>query len=161
MNLWKTEKWREKYDMTRIRGGLRLRCDSGIDCEVRRACKEFCYWLRKEYKFPVRVPIYLKNQDRIRAKDGELVTAIFCGPYNKYHEPHIRIAVGDYQELLLLNPEDKDNILAGYLCSIAHELTHYYQWLNDIELTPIGEERQAVRYGEFILNEYAQTREHP
>lgn len=55
----------------------------------------------------------------------------------------------------------KDDILASYICSIAHELTHYYQWLNGVELTPIGEERQASRYASLILKKYAETREHP
>lgn len=55
----------------------------------------------------------------------------------------------------------KDNALVSYLHSIAHELTHYFQWLNGIELTPIGTERQAVRYAGLILDKYAETREHP
>jgi len=54
-----------------------------------------------------------------------------------------------------------DNALAAVLGSIAHELTHYYQWINDIELTEIGFERQASHYRDRIISEYSQTREHP
>lgn len=37
----------------------------------------------------------------------------------------------------------QDDALASILCSISHELTHYFQWINNIKLTKIGEERQA------------------
>ncbi len=159
MNLWLMNKWIKRYDTSRIRHGMRLRCDKNINPEVKRACKEFCKWLRTEYEFPVRIPIYLKNSSMIRAMDGEMVSATFFGPFDKYQEPYIRVAVGDYEELL--EKKKKDNILASYICSIAHELTHYYQWINGVELTSIGEERQANRYANLILNEYAETREHP
>lgn len=151
--------WVKRYDISRIRKGVRLRCDKDIDPEVRRACKEFCKWLRTEYEFPVRVPIYLKNSSRLKAMDGEMASATFFVPYDQYQEPYIRVAVGDYQELL--KKRGKDNALAAYICSMAHELTHYFQWVNGIELTPIGEERQAVRYAGLILDKYAETREHP
>ena len=159
MNLWLMNKWIKRYDTSRIRHGMRLRCDKNINPEVKRAGKEFCKWLRTEYEFPVRIPIYLKNSSMIRAMDGEMVSATFFGPFDKYQEPYIRVAVGDYEELL--EKKKKDNILASYICSIAHELTHYYQWINGVELTSIGEERQANRYANLILNEYAETREHP
>lgn len=159
MDLWTMKKWVQRYDTSCIRHGVRLRCDKEIDPEVRRACKEFCQWLRMEYEFPMRVPIYLKNSALIKAMDKEMVSATFFGPYDKYQEPYIRVAAGDYQELL--KKRGKDNALASYLHSIAHELTHYFQWLNGIELTPIGTERQAGRYAGLILDKYAETREHP
>ncbi|MCE0554415.1 hypothetical protein LQK80_24240 [Bacillus thuringiensis] len=45
--------------------------------------------------------------------------------------------------------------------TIAHELTHYFQWINDIRLTRIGYERQATAYSGYIIDEYKETREHP
>lgn len=41
--------------------------------------------------------------------------------------------------------------------SISHEITHYYQWINDVNLTNLGAERQAISYAEFVLDEYVQT----
>ena len=55
----------------------------------------------------------------------------------------------------------QDNALAAILGSIIHELTHYFQWVNDLQLTEIGIERQAKNYVKIILSEYAETREHP
>lgn len=91
--------------------------------------------------------------------DGEYVSAIFFNPYDKFTEPYIRVSTGNYEELLA--KLGQDNALANILSTIAHELTHYFQWINDIQLTEIGCERQARAYSEFILDEYAETREHP
>jgi hypothetical protein len=142
-----------------MRSGLRFVIDKGVDPEVRRACKEFGAWLRKEYFFPIRIPVYVKANERIKAKDGDMVTGTFFEPYNRGHEPYIRIAAGDYKDLLL--ELGKDSALAAILSSIVHELTHYFQWINDIKLTEIGIERQASAYSSFLLDEYAETREHP
>lgn len=159
MNVWKLNTWKKIYKTANVRCGLRLRCEKNVDPEVKRACKEFCKWLRKEYKFPIRVVIYLKEKCTVKAMDGEEVSAIFFRPDDKYVEPYIKVSTGDYIESV--NECGKDNTLAGYLHSIAHELTHYYQWINDLELTLIGEERQAYRYADKILEDYAETREHP
>ena len=56
---------------------------------------------------------------------------------------------------------DAYNAIATILQVIAHEITHYYQWINALQLTEIGRERQANQYSRYILDEYAETREHP
>jgi hypothetical protein len=126
---------------------------------VKRACKAFLKWMRTEYFFPIRVNIYVKAQERIKSMDGEMVSATCFRPDDRHDEPYIRVSAGDYSELLL--KWGQDNALAAILGSVAHEITHYYQWVNDLKLTPIGEERQATCYKRFILSEYAETREHP
>lgn len=51
----------------------------------------------------------------------------------------------------------QDNALASILGSVAHELGHYYQWVDDKEL----DEEDAEDCSEELLEEYAATREHP
>ena len=68
----------------------------------------------------------------------------FFAPYDKYVEPYIKIAVGDYEKLK--KKWGKDDALETYLLCIAHELSHYYQWINELKLTSMGEERQATIY---------------
>ena len=97
----------------------------------------------------MRVPIYFKNREFIRAADGDKCSAIFSGPYNHSEEPYIRIAIGDYKKRV--ESWGKDFAVANTLLDIAHELTHYFQWVNDIRLTEIGEERQATVYARDIL----------
>ncbi|MEA4869851.1 MAG: hypothetical protein VB062_04330 [Christensenella sp.] len=91
--------------------------------------------------------------------DGDLVSATFLAPLDMTQEPYIRIATGDYANLL--GRVGKDNALAGILGSVVHELTHYFQWINGLKLTPMGEERQARAYVVFLLDEYKQIRRHP
>lgn len=111
------------------RTSLRIRFDKDIDSEVRRSCKEFVSFLRKEYFFPLRVVIYVKNVKKLIAMDGDKVYGTFWSMNDDYSvEPHIRVAAGDY---------------------------------NALKLTPIGQERQATKYARYILDEYAETREHP
>jgi hypothetical protein len=158
MHIWTIPNWQKYYNSDR-RAGLRFVFDKDVDPEVRRACKEFGVWLRKEYYFPIRVPVYVKSHYRIKARDGEIVTGACFQPHEREEEPYIRIAAGDYIDLI--NKKGKDNALGAMLGTIAHELTHYFQWINDIELTEIGVERQAKAYEDFIIDEYKDTREHP
>lgn len=161
MHIWTIEQWKRKYstDSQNYRTGLRLRMDRDVDPEVKRACKEFFQWLRKEYFFPFRIPVYVKASARIKAKDGDMIPGRIILPYDWRLEPYITVAAGDYDDLL--KRRGKDNALAEILFSIAHELTHYFQWINDIELTERGMEWQATHYSILILDEYAETREHP
>lgn len=159
MNIWVINKWRKFYGETCERSGLRVIYDADVDPNVKRACKEFFVWLRAQYAFPKRVRIYVKSSIRIKSIHGDMVCGTFFRPYDRNIEPHIRIATGDYQKLV--EDEGVDNALAEILWTIAHELTHYFQWLNDLPLTLIGEERQATNYANRILQEYATTRDHP
>ena len=91
--------------------------------------------------------------------DGDLVSATFFGPYDITEEPYIYIATGDYLERL--ERRGKDNALAAILGSIAHELTHYFQWVNGLTLTQRGQERQARAYEDSLIDEYRETHPHP
>ncbi|MFP5110654.1 hypothetical protein ACSU6B_28700 [Neobacillus sp. C211] len=142
------------------RQGLRIRCEQCVHPEVRRACLEFGKWLRKEFEFPIRVVVYLKKDYEIKSQaDNELVSGTFFGPFDKNEEPYIRIATGDYLELL--EEDGQDNALAAILGTIAHELGHYYQWIDDLELDDEEAEEEAENEREYMLDLYAQNRDHP
>ena len=138
------------------RSGLRLRTISGVDPEVRRSCIEFAKWLRKNMDFPIRIVIYLKKDYQVKnLTTKELVSATFFAPNDKKVESYIKIATGDYQELL--EELGTDNALASILNSIAHELIHYQQWLKDENFGEI----KAVKKAEQLIDQYAETRDHP
>lgn len=137
------------------RTGLRLRFESGTDAVLRGTFLRFSRWLRKEYEFPIRVLVYIKNRDFIVAADGDHVAGMFFAPYDKTQEPYVKIAVGDY-----VREREKRNHreLAYDFCSLlAHELTHYYQWLQGNSLTARGEEWQASFYAKQVVYEYIET----
>ncbi|MBQ7821275.1 MAG: hypothetical protein IJ391_03230 [Clostridia bacterium] len=126
---------------------------------MRKAGKNFAVWLRKEYEFPIRVPIYIKGSAKIKAFDGEFVVGTFFEPYSYLDEPYVRIATGDYLELKC--EIGQYDALASILYTIAHELTHYYQWLNHIDRSTAFLERQAEQCARKVLDDYALTRETP
>lgn len=161
MNIWKTCIWRNNEDIcsNERRRGLRFRFENGIDSEVKRACIDFGHWLRREFHFPIRVIVYFKSSAYIKALDGDFVSAIFFEPFSRKDEPYIKIATGDYQKMI--EEWGNDSALAAILGSITHELTHYFQWINNICLIDSGLEKQAAHYRKKIITEYAKTREHP
>jgi len=160
MHVWTMDNWEKVLPKNSSRRtGIRFRFDKSVDPEVRRACLQFALWLRSEYYFPVRVPIYVKGIKRIRAKDGDFVVGTFFEPCSYLDEPYIKIASGDYVDLH--EKRGKDNALATILSSLSHELTHYFQWINNLQLTSIGAERQATQYSKYILYEYSLVCEHP
>ena len=156
--LWECKDW-SRYVSSDCRTGIRLRFDKNVDPEVKRACKEYVCWLREYYEFPMRVPIYFKEAPYVKMSTGERCSALFFGPYDKSVEPYIKVSTGDYSELL--ENWGKDDALAAMLHSITHELSHYYQWLKDMEINSEKDERQALYYATVIVRDYAQTREHP
>ncbi len=160
MHVWTIEDWSKNLVEDSIRRtGIRFRYDKTVHAEVKRACSQFARWLRSEYYFPLRVVVYVKGTKTIRSKDGESVVGTFFEPFSYFDEPYIKISTGDYLELI--SSLGKDNALATILASLVHELTHYFQWINGIQLTPIGRERQANNYAQYIIDEYSLTCEHP
>ena len=158
MNIWTTTEWQKNQNIPwqDVRTGLRLRFDKEVHKEVKQSCKDFAYWLRSEYYFPMRVPVYVKSAVRLKCIDGDYACGTFFGPYDHKLEPYIRIATGDY--LVLCEKWGEDNARIEILKSIAHELSHYFQWVNQLQLTEIGEERQAKKYARLIIDQYLETR---
>ncbi|MCD2348833.1 hypothetical protein [Clostridium guangxiense] len=161
MDIWKKTNWKNNKEICKKerRMGLRFRFQKDVDKNVRRACIDFGNWIRSKYYFPVRIVIYFKSTPYIKASDGEFVSATFFEPFSKIDEPFIKIATGDFHQMT--EEWGEDDALAAILGSIAHELTHYFQWINDIRLTDIGLEKQASHYTKKVILEYAQIREHP
>lgn len=159
MDLWQSQKWRAFYQNYTHRSGIRIRFEKNVNANVKRSIVDLIRWVRGKYAFPMKVTIYVKEAVRVKTKDGLDACGTFFRPADRKREPYIRISTGDFLEL-----EKKwgaDDALASILWAVLHELTHYFQWLNDIELTFVGEERQATNYANRLLSEYAETREHP
>jgi hypothetical protein len=65
------------------------------------------------------------------------------------------VATGDYPELR--RRFGRDNALAAYLNSIAHEIVHYQQWIDSGEVWERGVISRASR----IVDAYATHVRHP
>ena len=159
MDIWRIKKWEKYYKNNPCKPGLQVRYEKNVDYEVKRAIMNCVKWLRSEYIFPKKIRIYVKSARRIKAQNGENVCGTFFRPADRNKEPYIKVATGDYFELLA--QRGRDNALSAILQTIMHELTHYFQWLNDLPLTLIGEERQATIYSRRLMYDYSETRDHP
>lgn len=159
MNLWTKENWKKvlNYPDNQYRHGLRLRFDTDVNNDLKEQCKVFAIWLRQKFFFPIRVPIYFKNKKKLLCKDGDLAFGTCFLPYSYDVEPYIRIAVGDYDELCA--EWGKTEATLAVLKTISHELSHYFQWLNNEHLTSSQEERQAKYYANYILRLYIDENE--
>ncbi|MFD9625933.1 hypothetical protein [Peribacillus muralis] len=134
------------------RSGLRIRCEKGVHPEVRTVCLNFGRWLRKNMDFPIRVVVYLKSDYQIKTRTTkEYVAATFLAPYAKEVEPYIRIATGDYDELI--QDRGKVDALYAMLDTIAHELIHYQQWIKDEKM----DENEAEEKGFKLVDMYSES----
>lgn len=155
-HIWRETKWRKFLDenWTIRKTGIYLRFDKSVDPDVKKCYMAFVKWLRKEFVFPLRLNVYVKDTYFIKARDGDMVVGTFWRPPIGDSYPYMRLAVGDYTELV--SERGSENAMWALLECFAHEMTHYFQCINDLDLTLIGEERQAKRYSIMILEEYDQ-----
>jgi hypothetical protein len=136
------------------RRGLRI-CGARGNSVVRRALVRYARWLRVEYEFPIRVPVYLFPSEYIITREGQQVTASFFAPFSRSVEPYVRIATGDYAELS--KQRGRDSAIAAYMLSLNHELTHYWQWIE----TGKTWEKGVVRRASAMLRRYEASTRHP
>jgi hypothetical protein len=133
-----------------VRTGLRI-CGTGGHPEVKRALIRFARWLRTVRDFPVRLPVYLHAHTCHVTVDGSRVCASFFAPDHPDVEPYARIATGDYPSLK--KARGRDDALAAFVCSLAHEIGHYDQWLAQEPLS----ESKAIRLARRTLERYARA----
>lgn len=161
MHIWTIEKWRTQIPPEEVVSNSKISMyfDKSVDKDLAKACRFFVRWVKKEYYFPLPMRIYFKDTRKLVKMDNTTAVGTFYEPPNFSESSIIRIAVGDYAELL--DSIGRDNAIATILVVIAHEMTHYFQWINGLKLTDMGRERQATQYSHYILNEYSDTRDHP
>lgn len=157
MHIWTINDWEKNLadDLNR-RKGIRFRYEKSVPREVKDSIDCFAKWLRKEYYFPLRINVYVYGSEYVKAKDGDSVVGIFFEPFSRLEEPYIKISTGDYYILQAKYGHEK--AIINILGTLIHEITHYFQWINDIKLTDKGRELQANRYVRFILDEYLTTK---
>lgn len=161
MDIWKIEKWRKHLpaSVVQAQSCVDVCADKGVETDLEKACVQFVDWLKREYLFPIPICVHLKNGTILKTMDGDTAVGTFFEPPSYAGCPNIRVAAGDYGDLVL--SDGRDNAVAAILTVIAHEMTHYFQWINGIHFSGFILEWQATRYARRILAAYAETRDHP
>ena len=149
MNLWQTFL---QSNCTEDNAGFSLHFDAQIDPEIRSAYLGLAKFLRSRYCFPVHVNIYVKNCEKIRLRNGQPAYGSFR--WFSKRPPNIRIP--SKMEEDLLRDHTREEIIDQILSSLIHEMTHYFQWVLDLDQSSAVSERQANYYRYRILDEAAQ-----
>ena len=156
MNPWKSQNFKRIYDYQNIRTGIALRFEKGVHSDIKLLFTDFTKWLRKNYCFPIRVAVYIKESETVTLRNGSVAWGSFRY-FDTFDEPNIRIPTGDY--LKQAEIEGKENAAYTVLSSFVHELTHYFQWVNQLEQTDESSERQANYYRNRIIDLYLNEKE--
>ena len=148
MNLW--QRFEKSPNQSFENQKIILHYEDGIDDELKKLYRSFAVWLRRNYVFPVRINIYILNCEKIRLRNGQMSYGSFRWFPNKTPIIKIPSAV----EKALLNEYTIDEIYEQILSSLVHELTHYYQWILDLNQSNSVSERQANYYRYRIIEKY-------
>lgn len=150
--MWIEKKDKKYYNDSKVKG-LRLIFKNGITDEEKTWCKEFCCWLTKYYWFPIRCKIVFWPQTKFRSQvEGRFCYGIFYSneEYTSRRYPVCHIA----------SKFVKEKSKYDCLVSIAHELTHYYQWYfyYDKERSERSLEIIANKWAHYLVGEYLEEK---
>ena len=153
MNILFSNDWHKTYENIPVPHGLYARFEKEIHPFIRTSLIYYLQWLRKEYHFPVRINVYCKSGDKVRCRDKDLAYGVIYLPFDRSKLPSIRLACGNFQHDAPVTKDlmDTTDLI---LFSLTHEIVHYFQYINNIQLTPRGMERQATIYSRSIIEYY-------
>lgn len=143
-SIWIDSEFRKYYEGSKSTG-LALYFDKDVENDMRLSIIGFISWLRKKYYFPIRCSMFFEDIEKFKSKsEKNYCQGIFFSPEDFYRArvPRIYVAV----------KTDTDWVLY----TIAHELTHYFQWyfLEDQKRTDRSLEIEANKYASWIVWEY-------
>lgn len=131
------------------RCGLRIRCLDGIELQLREIVIEFGKWIRTELDFPVTVTVYLRSKYISKINNKETFLSAFYVPDSRGYNPYIRVDVENHKDNLNNINEFRKSILV----SIAHEIIHYMQWLEELDFCEEDAENKSEQLVEKFLED--------
>lgn len=131
------------------RCGLRIRCLDGIELQLREIVIEFGKWIRTELDFPVTVTVYLRSKYISKINNKETFLSAFYVPDSRGYNPYIRVDVENHKD----NLNDINEFRKSILVSIAHEIIHYMQWLEELDFCEEDAENKSEQLVEKFLED--------
>lgn len=145
--MWILKEEKYLYNDSKVQG-LRLHFCEGVQLNNKETCKAFCHWLQKKFFFPIRCNIIFSPLKKFKRKTKGGCYGVFFSnkEYAFKRYPQIYIATN------FKSKEDEYSCLI----TIAHELTHYYQWYfyEDEKSTERSLEIMANKWARYIVWEY-------
>lgn len=132
--------------------GIRLCFSKGFEPELKSEICAFVRWIRRKYRFPVRLKMYVKFEPYVVSYlSEEKVSATIFLPDDKTDSPFAQISVGNYVGRA---ENDRFNAVCDILYDIASMITHYFQWLNDETNSGELSSRQAHQKARRVVYKY-------
>ena len=131
-------------------GGLRIRCLDEIELQLREIVIEFGKWIRARLDFPIAVTVYVRSKYISKINSGDPFLASFFVPDNRAYNPYIRVDVENHKD----NLNDVNEFRKSILVSIAHEIIHYMQWIDEVVFC----EEEAENKSEQLLDKFLEDR---
>ena len=151
MIFWIEKAFKDEYLNSANSDGLRCKFPINFDAQTKTSVSGFISFIREKYYFPIRLSVESFDKTHfVNAIDSHKYYGIFYdGDAQKNIYPKIHIA----------SRLAKSNPLEDVLFSIAHEITHYYQWyfMEDTERTDRSLEIEANKWAKYILRNYLAT----
>ena len=145
---WIEKQFKNEYIDSSKEAGIRCVFSKEFNEDTRTEIMQFIKFIRANYYFPIRVKIWFDNETHfVNQTDGHKYYGVFYdGDSDKTTYPKIYIAA----------KQTEKNSIEDILFSIAHELTHYYQWyfLEDDKRTDRSLEMEANKWSKYILYTY-------
>ena len=130
--------------------GISLIFEKGIEADLKKEYILLVKWLRTNYVFPVHINVYISNSEKVKLLSGTLA----YGSFRWFPKRNPRIKIPSLINYKNYEGFTKGEIYDNVLSSLIHELTHYYQWIKNLEQTDYASERQADYYRYTILDKY-------
>ena len=149
---WIEKKYKDQYKASAKASGIRYRFydyGNAFDAAIMDEINSFIAFLRKNYYFPIRLNILFCNTHAFKhPTDNHTYYGAFYSMDDEKGKPYPRISIAAGVTEI--------NSLHDIFFSLAHEITHYYQWyfLEENQRTSRSLEIEANKWGKYILYLY-------
>lgn len=138
-----------------LKNNIKLIFDFEVNFELKTYVEEFVEWLSLKFDFPVFIDIYVFSPKYILNSKNEKVSALFFAPFKSNLKPFVKVATGDFD--FLIKEIGLTNAIGSILCSLAHEVIHYNQWIQNIDF----DEDAANSKANLLVQEYIDQKRYP
>lgn len=149
---WVDIKYKDQYANSANATGIRYKFyeyDSFFDATVVKEINSFVAFLRKLYYFPIRLNILFCNTQGFK---NPLDNHTYYGAFYSMEDEKRKI----YPRISIAANVSENNSLKDIFFTLAHEITHYYQWyfFEEERRTDRSLEIEANKWAQYILDLY-------
>ncbi|MBQ9124802.1 MAG: hypothetical protein IJY14_03830 [Acholeplasmatales bacterium] len=149
---WIDKEYKNEYKNSAKASGIRYRFytyEIELNKDTKCNIEQFISFLRKHYYFPIRLNILFCNTTCFKHNiDKHIYYGSFYSMDDEKKKTYPRISIA-----AMVN---KHNSINDVLFTLAHEITHYYQWyfLEEDKRTRRSLEIEANKWAKYILDLY-------